>query len=186
MSNEMYCAPAGTIILSVLFAKRAWPSKRGEVAPTCCGHAERHDADGCGCPHEHQHEHMHGERHAHETHAAHAHGISCAAAAGAPEAVDFAALDAPSATRAVYRIMNMDCPMEEALIRKKLGTVPGITGLKFNLMQRVLTVDHELPSTEGIEAALREIDMTPEPVASGEGAVAIFSIGGMDCPTRKG
>ena len=186
MSNEMVLCPCGDYHPVGFVCEKGLALKRGEVAPTCCGHAERHDADGCGCPHEHQHEHMHGERHAHETHAAHAHGISCCGCGhGAPEAVDFAALDAPSATRAVYRIMNMDCPMEEALIRKKLGTVPGITGLKFNLMQRVLTVDHELPSTEGIEAALREIDMTPEPVASGEGAVAIFSIGGMDCPDEE-
>ncbi|MDR2055377.1 MAG: hypothetical protein LBQ10_05865, partial [Desulfovibrio sp.] len=35
-----------------------------------------------------------------------------------------------SATRAVYRIANMDCPMEEALIRKKLEGMPGITGLE--------------------------------------------------------
>ncbi|MDL2209392.1 heavy metal translocating P-type ATPase [Desulfovibrio sp. OttesenSCG-928-O18] len=63
----------------------------------------------------------------------------------------------------------MDCPMEEALIRKKLATVPGITGMEFNLMQRVLTVDHELPSTETIEAALRSIDMTPEAVGRTSG-----------------
>ena len=69
--------------------------------------------------------------------------------------------------RADYRIVNMDCPTEETLIRKKLGTVPGITGLEFNLMQRVLTVYHELPSTDPIEAALRSIDMIPE-VAGGE------------------
>lgn len=65
----------------------------------------------------------------------------------------------------MYRILNMDCPLEEALIRKKLASVPGITGLEFNLMQRVLTVCHELPSTAPIEEALRSIDMIPEPLA---------------------
>ncbi len=54
--------------------------------------------------------------------------------------------------------------MEEALIRKKLAGISGITGLHFNLMQRVLTVDHELPSTQPIEDALRAVDMTPEPL----------------------
>jgi Cd2+/Zn2+-exporting ATPase len=56
--------------------------------------------------------------------------------------------------------------MEEALIRKKLAGLPGITGLNFNLMQRRLTVDHELPSTGPIEAALESIDMKPEAVDS--------------------
>ncbi len=70
----------------------------------------------------------------------------------------------PSATCAVYRIANMDCPVEEALIRKKLAEIPGITKLEFNLMQRVLAVHHELPCTAAIEAALKSIDMMPEPM----------------------
>ncbi len=79
----------------------------------------------------------------------------------------------------------MDCPMEEALIRKKLATVPGITGLEFNLMQRVLTVNHELPSTDTIEAALNAIDMTPEPLAVAKGVEATFLVNGMDCPEEE-
>lgn len=79
----------------------------------------------------------------------------------------------------------MDCPMEEALIRKKLATVPGITGLEFNLMQRVLTVNHELSSTDAIEAALKAIDMTPEPLAVAKGVEATFLITGMDCPEEE-
>ena len=70
-----------------------------------------------------------------------------------------------SATRAVYRIMAMDCPAEESLIRKKLGAVPGIASLEFNLMRRILAVNHALPSTESIEAALHSIGMKPVPVA---------------------
>ncbi|MDL2207144.1 heavy metal translocating P-type ATPase [Desulfovibrio sp. OttesenSCG-928-M16] len=89
----------------------------------------------------------------------------CCAHNHAPAApLDLALTGEASDTRAIYRIMNMDCPMEEALIRKKLASVPGITNLDFNLMQRVLTVDHELPSTEPIVAALKAIDMTPEPL----------------------
>ncbi|MBB5142177.1 heavy metal translocating P-type ATPase [Desulfovibrio intestinalis] len=75
--------------------------------------------------------------------------------------------------------------MEEALIRKKLGGVPGITNLDFNLMQRVLTVDHELPSTEPIIAALKAIDMTPEVISAKQGTVAMFSVNGMDCPVEE-
>ena len=72
-----------------------------------------------------------------------------------------------SDTCVLYRILNMDCPTEEALIRKKLSSLSGITGLEFNLMQRVLTVHHELPSTEGIEQALRDIDMEPQRLEAG-------------------
>ena len=33
-----------------------------------------------------------------------------------------------------YRIENMDCPTEEALIRDKLGKVQGVSSLEFNLV----------------------------------------------------
>ena len=36
--------------------------------------------------------------------------------------------------QSVFVITNMDCPTEEALIRKRLGAVPGIGELAFNLM----------------------------------------------------
>ena len=58
-----------------------------------------------------------------------------------------------------YRVDNMDCPTEEALIRKKLAGVDGITGLDFNLMQHVLTVSHGLKSLEPVESALSAIGM---------------------------
>lgn len=66
--------------------------------------------------------------------------------------------------QAVYRIRNMDCPTEEALIRKKLATITGITHLEFNLMQRILTVQHQHASLDEIQAALKSIDMDPEPI----------------------
>ena len=36
------------------------------------------------------------------------------------------------------RILQMDCPTEEALLRNKLGDMPGVAAMDFNLMQRVL------------------------------------------------
>ena len=66
--------------------------------------------------------------------------------------------DAPL-TRALYRIENMDCPTEEALIRDKLSKLPGITGLEFNLIQRTLAVSHKLPSLAPVEQALSAIGM---------------------------
>ena len=65
----------------------------------------------------------------------------------------------------MFIIRNMDCPTEEALIRKRLGAVPGIGELSFNLMARRLTVMHTLDDERPIRDALREIDMeaAPEP-----------------------
>ena len=58
--------------------------------------------------------------------------------------------------------MQMDCPTEEGLLRKKLGGMPGVTGLEFNLMQRVLTVTHAPKEIEPILAAVRSLGFTPE------------------------
>ncbi|ABL01274.1 heavy metal translocating P-type ATPase [Pelobacter propionicus] len=68
-------------------------------------------------------------------------------------------LSNPEGHRVQLRIENMDCPTEEALIRNKLKGFPGITGLEFNLLQRILTIYHTLPSLEPVEAALKAIGM---------------------------
>ena len=107
--------------------------------------------------------HAHDEN-GHHHHHEHGHDGCCGHEHAPAEPVDMAALARASATTAVYLISNMDCPMEEALIRKRLGSVEGITGLEFNLMQRVLTVHHNLASTKSIEEALTSIDMIPEPL----------------------
>ncbi|MDL2263074.1 heavy metal translocating P-type ATPase [Synergistaceae bacterium OttesenSCG-928-I11] len=117
-------------------------------------HAHSHE-ESWGEHSEHPNTHDHGQAHDHGSCFSHNHEE-------AEEAVDLSAIGVASATRAIYRIVNMDCPMEETLIRKRLGSVPGIKGLEFNLMQRVLTVDHDLPTTKPIEDALTSIDMTPE------------------------
>jgi Cd2+/Zn2+-exporting ATPase len=62
-------------------------------------------------------------------------------------------------SRTVYRITNMDCPMEEALIRKKLGNMPEVHGLTFNLMQRTLEVRHDPSARPAITNALRALNM---------------------------
>jgi len=61
----------------------------------------------------------------------------------------------------VYRIQKMDCPTEERIIRNKLERMKGIKELRFNLMQRELTVRHELEDEQPIEAALVALDMAP-------------------------
>lgn len=64
-----------------------------------------------------------------------------------------------SVSTVVYSIENMDCPTEEGLIRDKLGPMPGIGQLDFNLMQRKLTVSHTLANHDAIQAVLTSIGM---------------------------
>lgn len=73
---------------------------------------------------------------------------------------------------ALYRISNMDCPVEERLIRNKLEGERGIVRLDFNLMSRVLTVHHKLESQESIVAALSSIGMDAEKIEKGQPTVA--------------
>ena len=96
---------------------------------------------------------------------------------------------APLATgsaQAVYRIENMDCPTEEALIRSKLAGLAGVAGLEFNLMQRTLAVRHELPSLSPVEQALKALGMQAVRMdqASAEQTTKL-SIAKMDCPTEE-
>ena len=62
------------------------------------------------------------------------------------------------------RIAQMDCPTEEALIRKRLGGMVEVQALEFNLMQRVLTVVHPDDTLPAIQAAIRELGMESENV----------------------
>lgn len=57
-----------------------------------------------------------------------------------------------------FRIENMDCPTEEALIRSKLAGVSQVEKLEFNLVQRRLAVWHSGPVSQ-IEEALKSIGM---------------------------
>ncbi len=66
--------------------------------------------------------------------------------------------------QSVYVIGNMDCPTEETLIRKRLGSVRGIDELAVDLLQRRLTVKHSLSDEQPILGALREIGMEASPV----------------------
>ncbi len=63
--------------------------------------------------------------------------------------------------QATYLIENMDCPTEEALLRKALDGMPGVSGLQFDLMSRKLTVSHSMPDAAQITAAIERLGMTP-------------------------
>ncbi len=90
----------------------------------------------------------------------------------------------PAGARVTYRIENMDCPTEEALIRDRLGKEAGVTALDFNLMQRVLGVQHTLPSTEPIEKALASIGMRAARQDL-QTVTTLLRIAKMDCPTEE-
>lgn len=108
----------------------------------------------------------------------------------APMVASHAPLAAPAAGNAMrFFISNMDCPTEEATIRKRLGTVDGIERLDFDLMQRRLDVQHHLPDAGAILKALSDIGMKATVERAGgqdpEGQ-AVYLIEKMDCPTEEG
>lgn len=128
-------------------------------------HAPHSHANG-DHPHDHDHDHDHDRDHD---------GAACCA----PAPVAFAPLPgarkaAGGRVRSAFRIMQMDCPTEETLIRKKLGAMSEVAALEFNLMQRMLAVEHVPGAEAGIAAAIRSLGMTPEQAdagASGRGAL---------------
>jgi Cd2+/Zn2+-exporting ATPase len=124
-----------------------------------CGHA--HDD---GHDHSAHHGHDHSDGHKHDHGHAHSHDHADACCTGAPAIL--AKLAGPETigdnVRTSIRIMQMDCPTEEALIRKKLGRMPYVRSLDFNLMQRVLTVVHAPEALGSILASLRSLDFDPQ------------------------
>ncbi|MDP3608076.1 MAG: heavy metal translocating P-type ATPase [Methylophilus sp.] len=91
-------------------------------------------------------------------------------------AVEYAAKPLSGSYQAIFIINNMDCPTEEALIRNKLSTMEGITGLDFNLMQRKLTVTHTLVKTDAIRQALIAIDMHAVPLIATAVQAQLYNI----------
>jgi Cd2+/Zn2+-exporting ATPase len=109
---------------------------------------------------------------------------SCCCTGGAK--ADTASPTAAGLTTDIFRIENMDCPTEEALIRDRLGKLNGIHRLDFNLLQRKLTVAHSLPESASIESALAAIGMKARRAVPSERTTTIFKIAKMDCPTEEG
>lgn len=67
------------------------------------------------------------------------------------------------------RLMDMDCPTEEALIRKRLEGMNEVQDIEFNLMQRVLTVQHVPDGLDAVLTALRGLGFDPQlPDADGQ------------------
>ncbi|MHC8307868.1 heavy metal translocating P-type ATPase [Pseudomonas sp. PB3P13] len=106
----------------------------------------------------------------------HVHGgqadACCASKVAAPSLVQLT--EAPSADARLnrFRIDAMDCPTEQTLIQNKLGKLAGVQQLEFNLINRVLGVTHDLPSTAPIIEAIKSLGMQAEPLEQGVDAPA--------------
>ncbi|WP_369989144.1 heavy metal translocating P-type ATPase [Pseudomonas xanthosomatis] len=96
----------------------------------------------------------------------HDHSHSCCASKAAPAKVQLTAKASATARLSRFRIQAMDCPTEQTLIQDKLGKLPGIEQLEFNLINRVLGVHHTLDGTAAIEQAIDSLGMKAEPMAA--------------------
>ena len=70
--------------------------------------------------------------------------------------------------RSQWHIAAMDCPVEENMIRKKLGNMPAVQEMEFNLMQRVLTAIHANGAQAEITAAIADLGMEALPAVTDE------------------
>jgi Cd2+/Zn2+-exporting ATPase len=77
----------------------------------------------------------------------------------------------------------MDCPAEERLIRNRLEGMAGVEQLRFNLMQRELTVLHRLPDDAPVFAALQALNMEPLR-QDGEGGAPAAPMAGVSARTK--
>ena len=116
-------------------------------------------------------DHPHDKKSTHEVHH-HGHdhpGASCGSASTVR-----ADLPVPEpmvdGIRTPIRILQMDCPTEEALIRQALGHLPSVKSMEFNLMQRVLTVVHVPDALDTVLQAVRSLGFQPEVLTVGQPA----------------
>jgi Cd2+/Zn2+-exporting ATPase len=91
------------------------------------------------------------------SHDHHAHDCCAAPVVAAPTAPP-----PEDTTSTRFRIVNMDCPVEERLIRNRLGPMDGIARLDFDLMSRILTVHRSTPAIDDLAQALSAIGMQGE------------------------
>jgi Cd2+/Zn2+-exporting ATPase len=110
-------------------------------------------------PHNHSHDH-HEHEHEHEHEHDHGH---CQAGSASSDPVALAPV-AEGARLERFRIQQMDCPTEQTLIQDALARLAGVQQLQFNLLNRVLSVTHALPSSAPIVNAIAALGMTAEPI----------------------
>jgi len=116
-------------------------------------------------------EHRHDPDHHHHHH--HAPDACCAAKAAA--AVAPGALPA-GASRSRLFIAGMDCPTEEGLLRQALTPLPGVLALNFDLIGRVLSVDHRMSDTGPLLQAVAGLGLRAELLDQAQAAPEIVAV----------
>src|SRR5471032_2704167 len=125
-----------------------------------------HDHD-----HDHDHAHSHKLQPVQKQHDHGSHGDSCCSSnVAAPSLIKLSDKPTDGARLSSFRIDAMDCPTEQTLIQNKLGKLAGVQQLEFNLINRVLGVTHDLPSTTPIVEAIKSLGMQAEPLEEGASA----------------
>ncbi|AGI25551.1 cadmium-translocating P-type ATPase [Pseudomonas sp. ATCC 13867] len=113
----------------------------------------------------HEHDHDHGHAHDHDHDHDHDHGQGEDRSARARDAATAASGAAGGELRwTSLRIEAMDCPTEERLLRDALSRVPAVENLDFNLMQRLLRVQHRFDSIEPLQKLVASLGMQAEPL----------------------
>src|SRR5471030_1965390 len=122
---------------------------------------------------DHDHDHSHKLQPVQKKHDHGGHGDSCCSSkAAAPSLIKLSDKPTDGARLSSFRIDAMDCPTEQTLIQNKLGKLSGVQQLEFNLINRVLGVTHDLPSTAPIIEAIKSLGMQADPLESGVEAPA--------------
>ncbi|MBT9459335.1 MAG: heavy metal translocating P-type ATPase [Burkholderiaceae bacterium] len=104
----------------------------------------------------------------------HAHDHCCHGAPVPASAPPAALPELPADTRfSLLRIAAMDCPTEEALLRKTLTPMSGVLALDFDLMARTLRVAHDLTDTTPLLDAVARVGMQAELLQPGTPAAAL-------------
>ncbi|MAG67963.1 MAG: heavy metal translocating P-type ATPase [Pseudomonadales bacterium] len=85
---------------------------------------------------------------------------SCCAAASAVPTANLQPHEGSVLSR--IRILQMDCPTEERLLRARLERRPEVLELHFNLLQRVMTVRHSPQGLDAVLAAIDSLGFTPQ------------------------
>lgn len=74
--------------------------------------------------------------------------------------------DGDATAVSTYRIAQMDCPTEQRLIIDRLGNMPGIGQLGFNLLERTLSIQHTPEALAPALEAIRSLGFTPVSVTA--------------------
>lgn len=75
--------------------------------------------------------------------------------------------------KSTLRIEQMDCPTEERLIRDRLQRNPHVSGLHFNLLERLLQVHHAPGQLDSVVADIGALGMQAVPLRVGGGGPAM-------------